>query len=199
MRRIKNISSETQTDTETKVSDIGTIDVSAWQEFPCDDTQWEYLVSSYPDIFETVYSSWGGWDVEEAPIDGSTYGRKDGAWTVFSGWGAGNVDIIHQLSLYSDSASKNLWSALPANSVVKKVYMKVTTVFDGSPASTISVGDSGDSDLIVPSTAVDTTSQDLYVFETFHRFTTTKQLIVFLESNGATQWEVEVMVEYALV
>ncbi len=63
MRRLKNISWETQTWVDTDILDIWEITVLMDATFPCSDQQWIYLVWAYEGLFETVYNPGGGWGV----------------------------------------------------------------------------------------------------------------------------------------
>ena len=58
MRRIRNISAETQIWIDTLIPDIGEIDVASGAVFPCTDDQWVYYVENYNKLFETVFNPW---------------------------------------------------------------------------------------------------------------------------------------------
>jgi len=82
MRRLTNISAETQYGIDTNIPDIWEINVLAWAVFPCTDSQWEYLVNAYGHFFETVYNIWGSWEVNiwnNLGIGEWVYSTKTGA------------------------------------------------------------------------------------------------------------------------
>jgi len=62
MRRLRNISWETQIWVDTGLPDIWEITVNDWSTFPCDDTIWERLVEGFTSLFETVYTMWWWWE-----------------------------------------------------------------------------------------------------------------------------------------
>ena len=48
--------------------------------------------------FANSHQKKGEGGIEEAPVDGSTYGRKDGGWTEITGGGGGGTDDYNSLT-----------------------------------------------------------------------------------------------------
>ena len=69
----------------------------------------------------------------------------------------GSTNIYENVVNYNDTSPKTLFT-LPANTVIIDAFVNVTTAFDGSTPATIEIGDSSDSDGLIPSSSIDTTT-----------------------------------------
>ena len=67
------------------------------------------------------------------------------------------TEIYTEVVNYNDTSPKTLFT-LPANTVIVDAFVQVVTAFDGSTPATIEIGDSSDSDGLIPSPSIDTTT-----------------------------------------
>jgi hypothetical protein len=117
------------------------------------------------------------------------------AWAPLAGGsGTGNVKAIWTIVSLSTNGTTNIDVAIPANSIVLSVKVKVTTA---DSSATLSVGVSGNTQRYMTITENDPQSVGIYVSETYDTDPTSVQIIAtVLLSSGIGSGSANVLVEY---
>lgn len=96
---------------------------------------------------------------------------------------------------FQSGASFNLGDAIPAGRAVVRALVKVVTPFDDA-ASTLELGKSGDTNLIMTSTHIDLLNAGVYSVELFEDMAIATQLLGTMNVGTSTQGDGSILIEY---
>jgi len=117
-------------------------------------------------------------------------------------WPAASVSAVvktNRATLAFDTSSPlNIGGQVPANSIVTKVTVNVTTAFDGTTESTLEVGESGDTGSIASTDEVDLATVGVYVIDAYKLYAAQTQVIGTYVQDAATQGAASILMEYSV-
>jgi len=115
-------------------------------------------------------------------------------------------EIYSEVVRYNDSSPKTLFT-LPANTVIIDAFVNVTTAFNGT-SPYIEIGDSSDSDGIIPSSSIDLTTTGFQAlkenekgaylwdgtYKQMHVLTSDTDILATFDFGGSSQGQIKVYV-----
>ena len=123
----------------------------------------------------------------------------NGSWISAGGSGAGGMSLTHVNFSHSSSSPLSI-TTLPASAVILTTQVAIGTAFNGSPASTVTVGTPAENNMLMTTDEIDTTQVKSFIDDTYFILPSggNQQINAYFSFNGATQGAGTIFILYSL-